>query len=102
MVSSTQNNNTTNSKQTCGKSSCSHSATKCGKRKFTQSFVAPKKRPIKKKTPYHPKGWHVNFHYMKIGGQCGQSCPCCRAHLFLTKIDPDAKWGACQICLTSN
>ena len=39
----------------------------------------------------HPEGWNYITHYMSIGGQCGQSCPCCRSlvgdHL-----------GSCPIC----
>ena len=26
----------------------------------------------------HAVGWTQNHHYMPLGGQCGQSCPCCR------------------------
>jgi len=36
----------------------------------------------------HPDSWSSHTHY----GQCGQSCPCCRA------IVGD-KWGACSICI---
>ena len=36
----------------------------------------------------HPENWTSHTHY----GQCGQSCPCCRA------IVGD-KWGACSICI---
>jgi len=36
----------------------------------------------------HPTSWNPHTHY----GQCGQSCPCCRA------IVGD-KWGACSICI---
>ena len=43
----------------------------------------------------HPKGWSLTNHW----GQCGQSCPCCRANLYKQNIDPDAKWGACDICI---
>ena len=41
------------------------------------------------KTTYnkHPKSWNSYSHY----GQCGQSCPCCRAKL-------GESWGACTIC----
>ena len=58
-------------------------------------------RSFKKKTPKkkHPWGWNSKIHYMKIGGQCGQSCPCCRARVFKSDIDKDAKWGACSICI---
>lgn len=35
----------------------------------------------------HPSSWSKNNHY----GQCGQSCPCCRAHVGDTL-------GACPIC----
>ena len=41
----------------------------------------------KEKINSHPKSWNSHTHY----GQCGQSCPCCRA------IVGD-KWGACSIC----
>ncbi len=91
MVSSTQKKTFQNT-QKCS-TSCKDA--KCGKKKFTQSS-----KPTKKKHR-HPKGWNGKLHYMKMGGQCGQSCPCCRAQVFLQKIDPDAKWGACIICLTS-
>jgi len=50
-------------------------------------------------THTHPQGWNKHIHYCNIGGQCGQSCPCCRAEVYLKGIDPDAKWGACTICL---
>ena len=53
----------------------------------------------KKQKTTHPLGWTHNFHYCNLGGQCGQSCPCCRAEVYLKGIDPDAKWGACTICL---
>ena len=36
----------------------------------------------------HPVVWSKNSHY----GQCGQSCPCCRAHMGDTL-------GACSICI---
>ena len=49
----------------------------------------------------HGLGWNGNVHYMSIGGQCGQSCPCCRAHVYNTGMDEDAKWGACSICLSN-
>ena len=51
------------------------------------------------KTFYHPSGWNKHIHYCKLGGQCGQSCPCCRAEIYLKGIDIDAKWGACTICI---
>ena len=40
----------------------------------------------------HVKGWTQDSHYMHIGGQCGQSCPCCRA-----KIE-ESDLGVCLIC----
>ena len=49
--------------------------------------------------PGHIKGWTRQHHYCAIGGQCGQSCPCCRAEIYNRGIDPDAKWGACTSCL---
>jgi len=36
----------------------------------------------------HPESWNPYNHY----GQCGQSCPCCRAII-------GDKWGACSICI---
>jgi hypothetical protein len=36
---------------------------------------------------HHPECWNEHTHY----GQCGQSCPCCRA------IVGD-EWGACLVC----
>ena len=36
----------------------------------------------------HPEGWNHQLHY----GQCGQSCPCCRA------IIEDYPLGVCPIC----
>ena len=36
----------------------------------------------------HPECWNEHTHY----GQCGQSCPCCRA------IVGD-EWGACLVCI---
>lgn len=53
----------------------------------------------KKEKKLHPDGWTHNFHYCHIGGQCGQSCPCCRAKLYNKGIDLDAQWGACTICI---
>jgi len=81
MVSHTFKNKTQKASSSChsGKKKCA------GKKKFT--------------TPHHPSGWNSRLHYMSMGGQCGQSCPCCRAEVFLKNIDPDAKWGACSICL---
>ena len=49
--------------------------------------------------PKHDKHWNKTDHYMAIGGQCGQSCGCCRAELFKSGIDPDGKFGACDACL---
>ena len=49
----------------------------------------------------HPTGWRPIIHYMQIGGQCGQSCPCCRAKVYKLGIDSDAKFGACSVCLNS-
>lgn len=43
----------------------------------------------------HPEIWSDISHY----GQCGQSCPCCRARLYQRGIDMDARFGACTICL---
>jgi hypothetical protein len=47
----------------------------------------------------HPTGWNKHIHYCNLGGQCGQSCPCCRADLYNRGIDADAYYGACVICL---
>ena len=47
----------------------------------------------------HLKGWSPINHYSNIGGQWGQSCPCCRAYVYNKRIDPDAWFGACQICI---
>jgi hypothetical protein len=47
----------------------------------------------------HPQGWNKHIHYCNLGGQCGQSCPCCRAEVYLKGIDEDAHWGACTICM---
>lgn len=41
--------------------------------------------------PSHPKSWNNKSHY----GQCGQSCPCCRARVGDTL-------GACTICLKNS
>jgi hypothetical protein len=91
MVSSTTQK--TQSKDIC------HSCPKVNTCSGIHSFS----KPQKKKTNYknkninknknkdlwlkakHPIGWipmkkGSNFmHYMAVGGQCGQSCPCCRA-----------------------
>ena len=47
----------------------------------------------------HPEGWCEKSHYMNIGGQCGQSCPCCRARVYNEGYDKDAKFGACPHCI---
>ena len=52
--------------------------------------------------PSHIKGWSKQHHYCAIGGQCGQSCPCCRAYVYLSNIDPDAWFGACEICIKNS
>ena len=39
----------------------------------------------------HPEYWTKEKHY-GIHGQCGQSCPCCRAEVGDT-------FGACPICI---
>ena len=49
----------------------------------------------------HGLAWTANVHYMSIGGQCGQSCGCCRADVYKSGLDEDAKWGACSICLST-
>jgi len=36
----------------------------------------------------HPKSWNQHTHY----GQCGQSCPCCRAFI------EEVPFGVCNIC----
>jgi len=59
--------------------------------KVTKATKVPKAK--------HPIGWKKSCHYMAIGGQCGQSCPCCRASVYKSGMDPDAKFGACTICL---
>ena len=48
----------------------------------------------------HCIGWSKKNHYMAIGGQCGQSCPCCRAGAFKSGTDKDGWFGACPICLS--
>ena len=42
---------------------------------------------IATETLTHPECWNVHTHY----GQCGQSCPCCRAMV-------GDEWGACLVC----
>jgi len=42
-------------------------------------------KPIDK----HPTCWDSENHY----GQCGQSCPCCRA-----RAGDSVNWGACPLC----
>lgn len=58
-----------------------------------------KTRSTANKYKIHTLGWNMDSHYSEIGGQCGQSCPCCRAEVYNRGIDPDAHWGACTICL---
>ena len=36
---------------------------------------------------YFINGWNKHIHYCNLGGQCGQSCPCCRAEIYLKCID---------------
>ena len=95
MVSSTTKK--TQSKDICQK--CPKDNKCLGKHPFS--------KPHKKKNNYknkdlwlkakHPFGWipmkkGSNFmHYMGLGGQCGQSCPCCRAEAGDTL-------GACPYC----
>lgn len=62
-------------------------------------MVKPTKMVKPKAETTHGIGWNTSYHYMSIGGQCGQSCPCCRAGVFKSGVDPDAKWGACNVCL---
>ena len=69
----------------------------CQKSKIMKKVTS--KKTCKKILEKHTNGWCHKFHYMKVGGQCGQSCPCCRADVFNKKIDPDAWFGACPICL---
>ena len=40
----------------------------------------------------HILGWSKETHYMSLGGQCGQSCPCCRS------IVEPTNFGVCPIC----
>ena len=49
---------------------------------------------VQEKRNKHPPQWNKEDHYMRMGGQCGQSCPCCRARVGDTL-------GACTVCLTS-
>lgn len=45
----------------------------------------------------HPRGWSERTHYR--GGQCGQSCPCCRfAVESALNADPSAWFGVCPVC----
>ena len=46
------------------------------------------KSNTKTKQTNHPKSWNSDNHY----GQCGQSCPCCRARM-------GESFGACTVCL---
>ena len=69
----------------------SHHIQKSSVQKVPKAPKAPKAK--------HPIGWKKSCHYMAIGGQCGQSCPCCRASVYKSGMDPDAKFGACTICL---
>jgi hypothetical protein len=46
---------------------------------------------MKDKDLKHPKGWNCKTHYSNMGGQCGQSCPCCRSQM-------GDKLGSCPIC----
>lgn len=47
----------------------------------------PNKSNTKTKQRNHPRSWNSKYHY----GQCGQSCPCCRAQM-------GESFGACTIC----
>ena len=47
----------------------------------------------------HSTKWTKDHHWLAIGGQCGQSCACCRAQAYLEGRDPDGHWGACPLCL---
>ena len=40
----------------------------------------------------HMPLWNPRIHYCNVGGQCGQSCPCCRAAM-------NEILGSCLICL---
>lgn len=59
----------------------------------------PKINDNKELSKKHPKGWCNKVHYMNMGGQCGQSCPCCRANVYNLGLDNDAKFGACPHCI---
>ena len=65
----------------------------------TQNKEKMKQTKTKTTPKSHVKGWTDKIHYMALNGQCGQSCPCCRAHAFKVGADPDGWFGACQICL---
>ena len=65
----------------------------------SQNTTSSSSSNTEKKTT-HVKDWNSNTHYSNIGGQCGQSCPCCRAFVYKSGIDNDAKFGACTICLS--
>ena len=55
---------------------------------FTQKvYVGLKNKQQKESELKHPESWNKHSHY----GQCGQSCPCCRAMV-------GDEWGACSIC----
>ena len=95
-LKTTQNNHTTTtqqSQQSKVKLTWKHLSNKCEPTKNTVSSSNTK--PPKQ----HLQGWSQKNHYMCMGGQCGQSCPCCRAEVYNSGVDPDAKWGACEICL---
>ena len=62
-------------------------------------LIMPKISNSKELSKKHPKGWCQKTHYMGSGGQCGQSCPCCRAEVYNAGIDRDAKFGACLHCI---
>ena len=75
----------------------SHHINKSSVPKVTKATKVQKVTKVPKAK--HPTGWEKSSHYMAIGGQCGQSCPCCRATVYKSGMDPDAKFGACTICL---
>lgn len=57
--------------------------------------VEPIEEPVEESEEMqcHPTGWTKKNHYSELGWQwCGQSCPCCRAHVGDT-------FGACPICI---
>ena len=62
-------------------------------RSHTEKLRVEKKREKVKATEQinepiiHPECWNEHTHY----GQCGQSCPCCRAMV-------GDEWGACLVC----